>query len=1233
MSELREDLLAPTLTKKRVIAVIIVAVLLVSLLATSTYFISLIFDSQRDDPSKELSDAEYDDLKLVFVKPPFDWDDIDLSDEEMEALAEMFDGNVDNLDLPAYAALIAALLGSEVEVFRIYNYSSINALEDVLWRQECFDVYNGQSWDTSSIIEPYDFYSIDDYNSYYSSQDKVRIQTVLSVNPGPNSLVLRNQFPIPYIIDETLSSPNLDYSQLYKNDLDSASINLYYSNGGDVNMSYETFGQYIRTDSEVNSTSLDENDIDQLITNRFLQLPTNYISGNSFVQTHYNILNAIINDGDNVFTVADKIRNYLETNFIFSVEPTLNDPIQPGEDIVNRFLENGGGVWSDFASAFCVFARAFGVPSRFIDGFNGLNITELLDGVNPYAVVKYKNIYNWAEIFVPTAGGGNWVQMDIYPTNEILFNITLTSNATQNMGRNEYVNFTAELTSASQTVDGRNIVFTDQITGDTKFATTDSNGIANITYEIDQNQVIGPHNIVASYISISSNPISYIVYGPVEVVITSIIPQEVNVSHAIPDKVNIQGYVRDPVYKDYVKFAYVEFILFEKGTSTKVTNALIPSLANTLDNGLFGEDIIVDKNTNPGSYEIRVDFNGSWVGFSTLLVSNSSNRVDFNVTKEINFNFKLSIDGIQTNEDNPWAPMTLNYFKNGDFINLSTNVKDINGSVVSGEEVKFYDFTNGDVMIGSAFTDIEGNASILYNVGISNKSGPTLVYAKIGKDESYSYYVFNESINFDFISGPIPREINSDSTPPNTFGINFRLVDNSGNPINFSRVNLEMWTGVDLSNLLVPSYPEYFSSSNEFFLSGIGVSSLTPVGNYSLLLSFKGVFDYSSNPYYPHYFSEGEVLLYSNYAITNQLKVVDPQDVSIIFKIDGNHALDTFDTYDNNNFWTSYNSGQNITFEVWINQSGDYADANSIVRVMDSYTGLELGSYNFKASDNGYHKFLINTSDPIQMHSGLHLIKIAFENPVGNPLITENSTYVYINESFVISSSSNDYEVLRNNDVFTISGDISNGTEKLRGVNVTLSIFNSSFVDASNDFIFNLYDITASNGFYSFTVLPKLSCPKGTYKFIVSYEGSLRRLNEPTSIIMYDYNFVNVNSSFININVTASSIINEDSYYTKYGLDSDTEWLEGDTLYVIGNLTWDDGSIYSDMFINVTVQNSAGTVLDSNYTIKTSPTGYFNATITVGAGWPSRSTTKIIVYFDPIYNGEDFVIGTETTFT
>ena len=137
MSELHEDLLAPRITKKRVIAVILVTGFLISFFTFSVYLTSFIFGTQRIDPSERVEDAEYDEYLLVLPPIPQDYkdllDSLDLDDlkdlglepeDIAEFLEEMNDGDIDNYDLTMAGLVIAALLGSEIEVFRVFDYDN-----------------------------------------------------------------------------------------------------------------------------------------------------------------------------------------------------------------------------------------------------------------------------------------------------------------------------------------------------------------------------------------------------------------------------------------------------------------------------------------------------------------------------------------------------------------------------------------------------------------------------------------------------------------------------------------------------------------------------------------------------------------------------------------------------------------------------------------------------------------------------------------------------------------------------------------------------------------------------------------------------------------------------------------------------------------------------------------------------------------------------------------------------
>ena len=597
MSDIEQELLEGRGSKKGVVGTVFVAILLIALFAFSTALYSLILGTQRLAPNEELANTNEEDALLIAPPSPYDLDKLmellkdeldELSEEELKSIADMLDGNIDDMSLAAMAGAIAALYLSEVEVFRVYDYDVFSAMSDYLWKYETFDQFTGPEWECTSAKQLYDFISLEDYTNDYSDSDLLKLKMPLETSTGVNSMVIPSLFPIPFIIDGSFNAPNLETSQtkLYKYDFNSTTADLTFNSEDSVNMSYELFGLAdLPTNEELNQTSLDETLTPVDIQNQFLQLPggkTNYINGDTDFTYHYNILNSIIKPSDNAFQVANKIRNYLQANFTVGFDALMDDPPADGEDVVYWFCEKEEGVWSDFASAFAVFCRTFGVASRFVDGFNSRSVEEIYDeeeGKNTFAV-KYKNIYNWAEIYIPTdaSGEGEWVQFDILydsfgggsPLSDADFNLNLDSNFTEGY-RPAVAEINATLTSLTESVEGRQITFTDVTTGaELGSAYTDSNGVASIQIDIDNTQVVGPHIIQADYSIVVTNFTSYIVYGPIDVLLNGVVPSKVN--RTITNTTHVYGYVQDPINGQRVKNATVQYVLLNKGTNNKLVN-------------------------------------------------------------------------------------------------------------------------------------------------------------------------------------------------------------------------------------------------------------------------------------------------------------------------------------------------------------------------------------------------------------------------------------------------------------------------------------------------------------------------------------------------------------------------------------------------------------------------------------------------------------------------------------
>ncbi|MFX1503955.1 MAG: transglutaminase domain-containing protein, partial [Promethearchaeota archaeon] len=214
------------------------------------------------------------------------------------------------------------------------------------------------------------------------------------------------------------------------------------------------------------------------------------------------------------------------------------NPAPDGIDVVEWFCETEQGLWSDFASAFCAFARAFGVICRFVDGFNSLMIEEFWDNdeSNWGFAVKYKNLYNWAEIYVPTDinGNGQWVQFDIFDSfggggSPILggdYNITVSTNQTA-YTRPDTATITANVSSNTNPINNLTITFRDYSTGRVLGQDlTDLSGVAMIQTDFNITDTVGPHLIEARYDFFNAGYNLTTILGDISISLNNLIPSE-----------------------------------------------------------------------------------------------------------------------------------------------------------------------------------------------------------------------------------------------------------------------------------------------------------------------------------------------------------------------------------------------------------------------------------------------------------------------------------------------------------------------------------------------------------------------------------------------------------------------------------------------------------------------------------------------------------------------------------
>jgi len=1229
MSEFREDLLATAINTKRIIKILLTAVLLVTAFAFSMVFFNLLWDTQRPPPSDRLSEAEEEDVVLIMPPFPYNLSDFqnqlpDLTLDQLQDLLDMFDGDIDDLDLSNFSQTIIPLLGSEVEVFRVYDYDDLNEMSKNLWRYECFDEFSGDGWHSTANTVISDFYSFSNYSIYYWDSDLFQLKIPLSPTIGINSMVLPALFPTPFIMED-LYADNLASTTLYKDNFNCTTLDLDFILDGPVNLSYSLFGLDLPSDNEVNNSALDEDITPSPIKNKFLQFPSSknvYLNSHPFFKSHYDILNTIIKAQDNTFEVANKIRNYLQENFTIGIDALQNDPPTDNEDVVEWFCEHGEGLWTEFASAFTMFCRAFNVSSRFVDGFNSRGIVEDWDmeEMRSYFSVKYKNIYNWAEIYVPTdiSGSGMWVQMDITPL--IDFNLDAYSNSSV-FNRPSYANITAVLSSSNASVENRRINFFDEtMQRGLGSVLTDINGEASIVVDINNSQVVGPHIISTSYLSVFNYTL-YTVLGNVEVNLTNVNPPVINISDALPNTVNVQGYIYDPINNQRIQNAEVNYLLFREGTFIQILNPFSPRSSFTNNNGVFNTVLNLNPSVTRGNYEIRVDFNGTWdlFGFPFTMsnINGSSNRMDFDVTDEKQFDLYFYINNIEA-----WdfeSPSVSRYST----LELKARVLNETGDPVQGETVEFYDHSQ-NLYIGSNTTDVNGFTT--YNYFIDNiAAGPNKLYVQLRNLRNYSYFILDTPISLNLDIWPLNREISKRGTSDRTFIIHGFINDTENSlPVRFGELFLYLFDGtLDVSYYLIQQTGSLRSNLNGEVYIVFSVDDLTPTKNYTLQIQFNGEFSYT--PPAPYNFNLWSYINFSRISNANfQLEVYDPAEIDDTFRIEGQHTLTQ---YNNSNPPATYNRGDFASFEVQINQSIDYAPDGSIVRLRDIYTDTILGSHTFDyIIDQGYYLFVINTSS---FHAGLHRIEVEFES--SSILYNVNSTYIVINEIITIDVDQNNLKIVRNSENFIITGTVHEGGINLRGLLVRIFLLesseygdNSSYLHLSSPYSILIND----DGIFQYIVnYIDLNCPQGQYYIIIYFGGSI---NAP-GITLLSY-METTNSTLRNIDVIAGTQFIQDTYYTQYESLYPDIWADHDTLYVIGNLTWDNGTALSGMIVNVTIKRLDGSIVTYNDTVVTDQYGGFIVSLYIDPveNWPTnRADSEIWVYFDPIVNGINYVEQSE----
>ena len=261
-------------------------------------------------------------------------------------------------------------------------------------------------------------------------------------------------------------------------------------------------------------------------------------------------------------------------------------------------------------------------------------------------------------------------------------------------------------------------------------------------------------------------------------------------------------------------------------------------------------------------------------------VNDTSQRWNLTIDRDAMKSLNFFINGIPSS--NPNLPSV----SRGELLQLQAIVLNETGGPIQDEIVEFFNYTGGDVPIGTNVTNASGIATINIIPGINSISGPNLLYAKLGNRLNYSYYILNEAPTITIISGPTPLVINKTNNEQFNF---MGYLNDSINlkPLANCDLILRIFKGgIEYTSNLTGSDPNPFQTDNNGrFDITFGVHADTPPGNYTLRLDFNGSYALLSNPYYPYDFN----LPYINTStqFSNELQVTYQAPLNIYFWING----------------------------------------------------------------------------------------------------------------------------------------------------------------------------------------------------------------------------------------------------------------------------------------------------------------------------------------------------------
>lgn len=276
-----------------------------------------------------------------------------------------------------------------------------------LWRSTAYDSYDGAGWRKTLDLTT-ESVGVIPASSAVNEVYTISMNITVSANTDPIELPVL--FPYILVIEDSFTSTPSDALISYYLEYDVYNTLLFYpflsGNLGDtVLIQYQV--TYLTQDlAYIEANAQEGITADRTTQDQYGRDATT----TDLSDTVRNEIEPFRTIGTNAYDKAMAVDVYFRSNYqLLMGEDEINERPAADQEVTDWFIERGGGLPMDFATAYCVFMRELDIPARMTLGY-------ALGDPNPDGsnsrLVRVLHMMFWAEVYIPFDGtDGEWIQV------------------------------------------------------------------------------------------------------------------------------------------------------------------------------------------------------------------------------------------------------------------------------------------------------------------------------------------------------------------------------------------------------------------------------------------------------------------------------------------------------------------------------------------------------------------------------------------------------------------------------------------------------------------------------------------------------------------------------------------------------------------------------------------------------------------------------------------------------